>query len=171
MKNIKALMLAVAAITLLTFNSCKKDNGDVPGASSNTISVKVDGKATLFNKEVVAASGAVSNSLFTSIQGKNADGGVISIVLNGAITAGKTFSNDAPNDDDKPLVMFTTKDEISFLNDDSSSNMVSVTITSVSGNKVKGTFKGGLTTVVFGNGTPETKSFTEGTFDVTLIKN
>jgi hypothetical protein len=66
-------------------------------------------------------------------------------------------------------VLFNTKDDDTFINDDDAASQVAVTITSASSSRISGTFSGGLT--VFSTGTGGAKKvISEGKFDVSIAK-
>jgi hypothetical protein len=158
-----------AALMLFTFSSCKKDNSDIPKLSKNTISAKVDGTLTTFNIGAAGAKLVEGSDEISSFSGASADGTVMSITFTGALNAGRTFTNSAADENDKPLVIFLEKDGTTFLNgEDTPANALTVTITSISGNQIKGTFSGRLVEAVIGNDDPPSKVITEGKFDVTL---
>ncbi|RWY47233.1 hypothetical protein [Mucilaginibacter gilvus] len=164
--SIKAIMLFAVAFATLTVSSCKKDSNNTP---ANTISAKVDGTATVFNSNAFAVTGTSGSLSFTAIQGTAANGTSISVTINGSPVAGKTYSNTAASDDDKPLVLFNTKNDDTFINDDDAASQVTVTISSASATRISGTFSGGLT--VFSTGTGGAKKvISEGKFDVTIVK-
>src|ERR1041385_7173939 len=99
MKTIKILILSALSVGVITLNSCKKK--DVKPAVS--ITATVDGAATSFNVNAAAFQGPVSGVTFTNIQGSTSGGAILSMTLSGALTAGKTYSDAATNDNDKPL--------------------------------------------------------------------
>ena len=163
MKAIKILIVFALAIGVITLNSCKKK--DVKPTA--TITADVNGTATTFNVHAIAATGTLEGVTFTTITGSASDGTSISITLNGALTAGKTFDTSG-SPDVIPLIAIEAGDN-SFLNDDSSiTNPVSVTINAVSSTAVSGTFKGDLTSLTIGNVQPQTKSVTNGKFSVSF---
>jgi hypothetical protein len=161
MKTIKNLALLSLAVGAISLSSCKKK--DVAPAVS--ITATVDGTATSFNVNAAALQGAVEGVTYTNIQGTTSGGATLSMTLAGAITAGKTYSDAAANDNDKPLVVYapSATSEDDFLNDDDdASNLPSVTITSVTSTTIDGTFKG-----LIQNST-STKSITNGKFHVNI---
>lgn len=168
MKRIRILAVLAISLVVTTLNSCKKKEAVTPSA---TITANVDGTATVFNTNAKAMKATVEGVTVTTIQGQAANGAVISISLLGTVTAGKTYSAASNNPDDEPLLALTTSTE-QFLNDDNSSNLVSVTINSVSSSSVQGTFKGDLvsTNISVGNTntTPATKAITNGAFNVSF---
>lgn len=165
MKFFKTLILSTLAFGALTLNSCKKDNNNTATA---TISASVDGTATDFNTGAAAIKQTVSGDVVTSITGTSSNKAVITILLNGTPVAGKVYSSASANSDDEPLIYYAASN-INYLNDDNSSNTVTVTITSVSSTNIQGTFKGGLVeAIVVGNATPKTKAITSGKFNVNL---
>lgn len=87
------------------------------------------------------------------------------------VTAGKTYSNTAASDEDKPLLLISSGND-DFLNDDSSEgNPVTVTITAITSTTIEGTFKGDLVATLLGNGdSPATKTVTDGKFFVAFSK-
>ena len=167
MRSIKSLFLLTLAFGVITLNSCKKDKDTTPSA---TISASVNGTATDFSTGALAGKASVNGITLTTIQGTAANKTGISIALYGTVTAGKTYSNNASNDDDKPILIFETNDDQYFNDDASTTNVVSVTITSVSSTEIAGTFKGDLVTIAAGNDAPKTKSITNGKFNVKITK-
>lgn len=159
--SIKSILLFTAAFAVLTFGSCKKDSNNQPALS---ISAKVDGTATAFNNNILGFKGTQGSTDFTSIEGTAADGTNMSLTIYGTITAGKTYSSAAAFGE-QGLVLYTTKDDDSYMiSVDDASTSTSITVTSVSGNKVSGTFQGTLKEFIVGPGTPHTKIITEGKF-------
>jgi hypothetical protein len=162
MKTTKQLALLALAFSAFTFSSCKKK--DVAPAA--TITATVDGTATNFNVNAAALQGAVSGTTYTNITGSTSSGGAtLSMTLAGAVTAGKTYSDAASNDNDMPLFVYapsaTSQDD--YLNDDDdASNLPSVTITAVTSTTIDGTFKG-----LIQNSTG-TKSIANGKFHVNI---
>ncbi|MDN3580009.1 hypothetical protein [Mucilaginibacter flavus] len=170
MKKIKTLLLLAATLGVITLNSCSKDKNSVPSA---TITAGVDGTATTFNTNAITLSSTVNGATFTNIQGTASNGATISITLSGKPTAGKTYISTASKDDDKPVMLYSLKNDNYFNDDDNTKNIVSVTISSVSSTGVQGTFKGALTNTVFvgtGGGTAKTKAITDGKFNVYFSK-
>lgn len=168
MKSNKLLIVLSLALGTLTLNSCSKSTTTT--TTNINISADINGTATTFNTNAVAISGTVSGQTFTNITGQAKDGTMLSITLMGAPVAGKTYSDAATNDNDKPLIDITPpgNDSSDFLNDDSSPNVPSVTISSVSSGTISGTFKGGLVQgIETSNGTLPTKSITNGKFSLT----
>lgn len=168
MRSIKSLILLLFAFGVVTLNSCKKDKDSAPSA---TISASVDGTPTNFNIGAIAVQGSVNGTAITNIEGTAANKTAISITISGTPVAGKTYSNTASNDDDKPLIAYILTDDDQYLNDDSQSNPASLTITSVTSTTVEGTFKGDLVDIQGAtNGTAKKKVITNGKFNVTLKK-
>lgn len=167
MKAIKAIILLTLTFGVITLNSCKKD--DKEATVSTSISASIDGTATTFNN-AVGLTGTVGGVKFTSVTGTASNKAVISITLNGTITAGKTYSAAAANASDKPLLLYAPDDNDDYFNDDSNTaKLVSVTVTSISATNIQGTFKGNVTnTISIGNGTGKIKSITNGKFNVTI---
>ena len=161
MKTTKQLVLLALAFGAFTFSSCKKK--DVAPAVS--ITATVDGTATNFNVNAAALQGTVSGITITNIQGSTSSGATLSMALAGTVTAGKTYSDAAANDNDKPLMVYAaspTADDDYFNDDDDTANLPSVTITSVTSTTIDGTFKG-----LIQNSTG-TKSITNGKFHVNI---
>jgi hypothetical protein len=161
MKKIKILAVLAMSLAVVTLNSCKKK--DVKPAVS--ITATVDGTATSFNVNAAALQGTVSGMTFTNIQGSTSGGAMLSMTLQGAVTAGKTYSDAAASEGDMPLFVYapsaTSQDD--YLNDDdNASNLPTVTITSVSSTTIDGTFKG-----LVQNSTG-TKSIADGKFHVNI---
>jgi hypothetical protein len=168
MKFIKTLILSAVAFGTITFSSCSKNN---EVAASATITANIDGTLATFNKNVLGTTGSVNGATFTTIQGTDASGNNISITLAGTLTAGKTYTSNAASDNDKPVVLYTTADNETYVNDDSNvSNIISVTVASATSSSAQGSFSGKLTTLLVGNGTAKTKTVTDGKFNVTLIQ-
>ncbi|RYU90306.1 hypothetical protein EWM62_12320 [Mucilaginibacter terrigena] len=167
MKFIKTLIFSVVALGAVTLSSCTKDD-DNDIVASATISASIDGTETTFNKNVVGTTGSVNGATFTSIQGSDAAGNTLSVTITGALTAGKTYVATSGNDDEKPVILYTTTDNEAYLNaDDDVSNAVSVTLSSVSSNNtIQGSFKGKVSTLLVGNGAVKSKTVTNGKFNV-----
>ena len=161
MKTIKQLVFLTLAFGALTLNSCKKK--DVAPAVS--ITATVDGTATNFNVSAAALQGTLNGVTVTNIQGSTSGGAILSMSLWGSLTAGKTYSDAATSDNDKPMFVYATSatSDDDYLNDDdNASNLPSVTITSVTSTTIDGTFKG-----LVQNSTG-TKSMTDGKFHVNI---
>jgi len=161
MRTTKQLVLLTLAFGALTFSSCKKK--DVAPAVS--ITATVDGAATNFNVNAAALQATTSGMTITNITGSTSGGAVLSLGLIGSVTAGKTFSDAAAEDNDRPLIVYTTSPtaDYDYVNDDDdTSNLPSVTITSVTSTTIDGTFKG-----LVANGT-STKSIANGKFHVNI---
>jgi hypothetical protein len=163
MKTIKTLVVLALAFSVITLNSCKK-NSVKPAA---TISASIDGTTTSFNTSAKAIKTTVQGISVTTIQGTASNGTNLSIVLSGAVTAGQTYSASASSPSNEPLIALTSSTD-QFWNDDSSSNLVSVTISSVSSSSIQGTFKGNLVSTTSGSNTPPTKVIANGTFNVSF---
>lgn len=160
--SIKSILLFTTAFAVLAFGSCKKDSNNQPALS---ISAKVDGTATAFNNNILGFKGTANSAAFTNIEGTDAAGNSVALTIYGDLVAGKTFSATTVFDGDAFLAYTTKSDDLYQLGGDASaSTMFSVTITSVSGNKVSGTFQGTLKEFIVGPGTPHTKIITEGKF-------
>ncbi|HTD41479.1 MAG TPA: hypothetical protein VK671_12710, partial [Mucilaginibacter sp.] len=130
-----------------------------------SITATLDGAATNFNVNAAALQGTVSGMTFTNIQGSTSGGAMLSMTLQGAVTAGKTYSDATASQNDMPLFVYapsaTSQDD--YLNDDNdTSNLPSVTITSVTSTTIDGTFKG-----LVANSTG-TKSIANGKFHVNI---
>jgi hypothetical protein len=166
MRSIKNLTLLAIAFVLITLSSCKKDNGDVPSTSKSNLTAKVNGTVIVFDKFAVGITGSVNGVDFTSVQGTAADGSNMSLTINGAVVAGKTYVSSTTDLENSGSVLFTTKDDETFSSYDNDSGEGSITVTSVSGKTIKGTFKGKLKG--FLSSSTETKTVTEGTFTVTV---
>lgn len=164
LKNLTVLTLVLGVVTL---NSCKKDKSQV----AVSLTADIDGTATNFNVSPIAASATLSGQTLTVIQGSTSTGATLSITLSGKVIAGKTYSDAASDDSDKPLFLYTTSaTSDDFLNDDDdASNLPSVTITSVTSTTVDGTFKGLVVEgVQIGNGQLPTKTITNGKFHLNI---
>ncbi len=161
MNKIKLLLLSTVGIAMLALTSCSKSKDDV--TISTTITASIDGTATTFNN-AFAVTGTVGTEKFTNVQGTASNKAVISITLNGTITAGKTYSSTAANVSDKPLLLFAPDDNDDYLNDDSdAAKIVTVTVTSISSTNIQGTFKGNVTA-----GSGKVKAITNGKFNVAI---
>ena len=161
MRTTKQLVLLTLAFGALTFSSCKKK--DVAPAVS--ITATVGGTATNFNVSAAALQGPVGGVTYTNIQGSTSAGAILSMTLAGTVTAGRTYSDAAADDNDKPLFVYATSptSDDDYLNDDDdTSNLPSVTITSVTSTTIDGTFKGLV------QNTTGTKSITDGKFHVNI---
>ncbi len=163
MKKIKILAVLAISLAAITLNSCKKK--DVKPA--NSITASVDGTNTSFNTSAKAIKTTVQGVSVTTIQGTAANGTNLAIMLSGAVEAGHTYAAAANSPSDEPLIALTSSAD-QFWNDDSSSNLVSVTITSVTTSSIQGTFKGNLVSTTSGSNTPATKVIANGTFNVSF---
>ena len=162
MKKIKIVAVLAMSLGVITLNSCKKKD-EKPAVS---ITANVDGVATTFNVSAAALQGPIAGVTYTNIQGSTSGGAMLSMTLQGAITAGKTYSDAAASDNDKPLFVYATSptSDADYLNDDdNASNLPSVTITSVTSTTIDGTFKG-----LVQNFSGGTKSITDGKFHVNI---
>lgn len=167
MRSIKALMLLTIAFTVIAFSSCKKDNTEDTLATS-TITVDIDGTATVFTTNTLALKGELNGMEFTSIQGTDKSGNTISMTINGTVTVGKTYLSNAADIINRSVLSFSTlNDEDIYFNDEAS--VQSITVTSASANRIEGTFTGKVNTKAFGNGAVKVKSFTNGKFKVAII--
>lgn len=165
MKTIKILAVFILTLGLFSLYSCKKEKKIVP---ANTITANVDGTATPFNKNVIAINASLLGVTVTDIQGVSAAGDTISISLMGTLTAGKTYAAVAGGgSEEEPSLTLTTKTD-EFSNDDNSTNnLVRVTINSISATVIEGTFTGDLISDnIVGNNLPAKKSLTSGKFSV-----
>ena len=165
MKILKSLIILTFVLGVVTLNSCKKDKKEAP----ISLTADIDGTATIFSVTPVALTGPVGDQTFTVIQGATSTGATISLTLEGTITAGKTYSDAASSDDDKPLFLYATSanDDDYLNNDDDAANLPSVTITAITSTTIDGTFKGSVVKGI-GNGTPPTKLISNGKFHVNL---
>ena len=160
MNIIKTLALSLFALLILTFNSCKKDSGTV--VLSNSFSATIDGTPTVFTNALIFTN-TVNNQTVTVLEGTS-DKTTLSITLNGAITAGKTYTTTASNANDRPVMLYVNTDD-NYINDDTNtSNPVSVTVNTVSSSVISGVFTGNLSNSTTGNATHKTKSITNGKF-------
>lgn len=165
MKTIKILAVLAIVCVVITLNSCKKKDAQ----PAYSITATVDGKVTSFNTNAKAVTASLQGATLTTIMGQASDGTTISILLNAAPTVGKTYISGSTDPNSQPVLQLSTSTD-SFLNDDSSSNLVTVTVNSVSSTSIQGTFKGDLASVAIGNSQPVTKSITNGTFNVSYSK-
>jgi hypothetical protein len=141
MKTVKILIALTLVFGVVTLNSCKKENKE----PSVAITASIDGTATTFNTGAAALTGTVQGMKVTNIQGAASNGMMLSISVLGDITAGKTYSTAADNDNDMPMVILATSNgDTEFINDDSTTNPFTLTITSVTSTSIEGTFKGAL---------------------------
>lgn len=163
MKRIKTLLLLIAIFGVVTLNSCKKDKKE----AVVSLTADLDGTATNFSVSPVALQGAVDGQTFTVIQGSTSTGATLSITIAGKVTAGKTYSDAATSDDDKPLFLYATSPTADdYLNDDDdTANLPSITITSVTSTTIDGTFKGKVGLLSEG---AQVKSITNGKFHVNI---
>jgi len=165
MKKIKILVVAAISLSVITLNSCKKKD-EKPAVS---ITATIDGTATNFNLNAAALQATSSGMTITNIEGSTSTGGpTLSLSLIGTLTAGKTFSDANTADNDRPLFVYATSPtaDSDYLNDDDdTSNLPTVTITSVTSTTIDGTFKG-----LVANGT-STKSIANGKFHVNIQTN
>lgn len=169
MKFIKTLLVSTLILGAISISSCTKDK-DSDTTIDGSITANINGVPTKFNTNVIATSATTQGQQLTSINGTAADGTTIAIVLAGNVTTGKTYASNAADDNDKPIVAFSTIAD-DFVNDDNSvTNIATVTVTSITANTISGTFKGDLKTVVIGNAAPKTAVITDGKFKVSLIK-
>jgi len=161
MKTIKILAVTAIALSVITLNSCKKKD-EKPAVS---ISATVDGTVTSFNVNAAALQGTLDGVTVTNIQGSTSGGAMLSMTLLSNVTAGKTYSDAATNDNDKPLFVYaqspTAQDD--YINDDDdASNLPTVTVTSVTSTTIDGTFKGLI------QSGQSTKLITNGKFHVNI---
>jgi hypothetical protein len=167
MRSIKALMLLTIAFTVIAFSSCKKDNSEDTLATS-TITVDIDGTATVFTTNTVALKGEVNGREFTSVQGTDNSGNTMSLTINGSVIAGKTYLSNATVIENKSNFLFTTANDVDIYSNDDAS-VQSITVTSASANRIEGTFTGIVNTSLFGSGTIKIKSFTNGKFKAAIV--
>jgi hypothetical protein len=161
MKKIKSIFLLTLAIGVITLNSCSKDKDNT--VISTTITASIDGTATTFNN-AFAITGTVGGEKFTNVQGTASSKAVLSITINGTITAGKTYTSTATAISDRALLLYAPNDTDDYINDDSiSAKIVTVTVTSISSTNIQGTFKGNVTA-----GSGKVKAITDGKFNVAL---
>lgn len=164
MKAIKILIVFAFSIGVITLNSCKKKEV----APAPSISASIDGTATSFNTGAKAIKATLQGVTSTTIQGQSANGTIISITLSGNITAGATYTADVNSSSNEPL-LFLTSSTFQYANDDASSNLVSVTVNSVSSTSITGTFKGNLTELSNDNSSASTtKVVSNGMFSVSF---
>ncbi|MBL4678163.1 MAG: hypothetical protein JKY70_18440 [Mucilaginibacter sp.] len=165
LQNRSIAIISFFAVAIIALSGCKKDN---TGESLTvSISADIDGTNKVFDKNVAGGTITSEGQQITIIQGSATDGSQIAITLAGKLTSGKTFSNNAANDDDKPVILYNEADA-SYANDDSAvSNIAGVTLTSASSTSAKGTFTGDLIEVSFGNDVKR-KVITNGKFSVKL---
>lgn len=123
MKTLRNLAVLAIAIATITLNSCKKKD-EKP---SYSITATVDGKVTNFNTNAAAVSATVQGLSLTTITGQASDGSTISILLDATPTAGKTYISTAANQEDQAILELSTSTD-DFINDDTSSNVVTVTV-------------------------------------------
>ncbi|MET3978802.1 hypothetical protein ABIB62_001372 [Mucilaginibacter sp. UYP25] len=167
MKFIKTLILSAIAMGTVAVSSCTKD--DNKATASGTITATIDGKVTTFDKNLVGGTSTVNSNTFTSIQGDDDAGNNLSITVVGVLTPGKIFKSNDANEQNRPIVIYTAVNNDSYVNDDNAvSNIVTVAVSAAASNNIEGTFSGGLTTLVVGNGTAKTKTVTNGKFNVAL---
>jgi hypothetical protein len=169
----KLLIVLTLASGVLVLNSCSKDKTTT--TTSIYITADIDGTATTFSTNAIAVTGTENGQSFTSLNGQAKDGTTISLVLAGTPIAGKTYSDAAANDDDKPLLLYTPPgaNADSYLNDDDdSSNLPTVTISSLTSTSISGTFKGKVEggIAIGNNNTLPTKSITNGKFSLKYSK-
>lgn len=168
MKSIKLFTILTLSLGILIFNSCKKDKKTNTTATSNFyITADVNGIATTFNINESAATITINGGqVITNIGGQAKDGTILAISLVGGTLAGKTYSDAAVNDDDRPSIVINAGND-PFVNDDHSANIPTVTISSLSSNTISGTFSGGL---VYGSSVgsigPSIKLITNGKFNL-----
>jgi hypothetical protein len=170
MKFFKTLIFSALAFCIVLFSSCSKDNSDV--AASATITATIDGTPTTFDKNVMGASSTFNGANVTSIQGSDAQGNRITISLTGNLIAGKTYSSNAANNDDKPLVFYVTAANTTYATDVSSvSDVIKVKVSAVSSTNAQGAFSGKLTALLDNNDPVfGTKTITDGKFNVSIAK-
>lgn len=176
MKKNKALIVLTMAFGAIAFNSCKKDKQQNPPAPPPPvvtippgITANIDSVATAFNMNASGESSNEHDTTFTTIFGSLAHTGfneIITVTIRGQLVAGKTYSA-ATTPGLEPFFGYTTGVH-DFSNDPNSPNKVSVTINSVSADSVSGTFKGGVIETFGGGPVPETRSITNGKFNVSL---
>ncbi|RFZ90144.1 hypothetical protein D0C36_23170 [Mucilaginibacter conchicola] len=166
--SVKALFFALA---LLIFSACKKSNdGDSTVAAS--ITVNVDGKAKKFDRGASAIT-LVYNSeqSATTITGTADDGAILSITISGKLVTGKTYSNTAAQNIDKPVIMYSIGDVSYYSYFSGLQTFGSVTITSATETSVKGTFDCDMLEYIPGLGNnigKGKKNMTNGKFSVKL---
>lgn len=175
MKKNKALIVLTMAFGAIAFNSCKKDKQQNPPTPPPVVTIapgitaNIDSVATAFNMNASGESSAEHDTTFTTIFGSLAHTGFnefITITIRGQLIAGKTYSA-ATTPGLEPFLGYTTG-VLDFSNDANSPNKVSVTINTVSADSVSGTFKGGVIETFGGGPVPETRSITNGKFNVPL---
>jgi len=174
MRTIKLFIVLTVAFGTLTFSSCVKSKKEDTNVSYY-VTADIDGKATSFNTNATATVASVEGHPFTIITGTAKDGTNLSITLSGTAIVGKTYSDAAVKDEDKPLILFTPpgNDADSFLNnDDDAANLPSVTITSISSGKITGTFKGRIEGGIALGGSDDLpkKLITNGKFSLSYSK-
>ena len=173
MNTFKSLVLLTMLSGAVTLNSCKKSSSTPTPAVTNTITVTVDGTVTSFNVKAKAVKVTNSGVTLTTIFGTSASGAIISIILNGTVTAGKTYADNAASDDDKPLLTYATSSSATaddFINDDDiATSLPTVTILAVSATSIEGTFSGNITDALsLGTASGAVKSLTSGKFNVSF---
>jgi hypothetical protein len=163
MKKLRILAVLAMSLAVISLNSCKKK--DVKPA--NSITATIDGTAVSFNTNAKAITTTVQGGAVTTIQGTASNGTNIAIMLSGTVGTAHTYTASTDSPSDEPLIALTSSAD-QFWNDDSSSNLVSVTITSMSSSSIQGTFKGALVSTTSGSNTSATKIITNGTFNVSF---
>jgi hypothetical protein len=169
----KLLFVLTLASGALMLNSCSKDKSTT--TANIFITANINGAATTFNTNAGATTATVSGQTFTTIIGQAKDGTTLSIMLVNNPTSGKVYSDAASNDDDKPLIMITPPgtNADSYLNDDdNTSTLPTVTITSLTSTTITGTFSGLVEGgIPIGNSnTLPTDAITSGKFSLKYYK-
>jgi hypothetical protein len=172
MKSNLLIVLSLAA-GALTLNSCKKSSETT--TSNIYITANVNGTATTFNTNAIAISVTSNGQTITNIEGTAKDGSMVAIEVAGTITSGKVYSDANTDPNDSPLLAYTPggANADTYLNDDdNTSTLPTVTVTSITANSISGTFSGlveGGIPIGNTNNLP-TKLFTNGKFNVSYTK-
>ena len=169
MKIIGTLAIAAVALATIATTSCKKDDSNSI-SSTTAISAKIDGKSTQFIENIIAITGDVNGIEFTNVEGADANGNTLSITISGPLVAGKTYSPATSKSGEMPVILYSSPSGMNFSNDyQDRSDVVSIKLTAVSGNRIQGTFRGELSgTLNAADPTFGSKSVTEGKFTATI---
>lgn len=170
----KQLFLFSACI-LFVFSSCKKDSNKSTNTTTptNTITATINGVSQTFATSVTAQ--LVNNDPIYTLgitgfkaSGTNPVGLQLAVNSDKVITKGTYTISSQPGSDPSvyPIIIYYASTG-TFANDESSTDVTTITITSISGTNVQGTFSGVLVPQL-GDGAKQT--VTDGKFNVNITQ-
>jgi len=157
--------LFAACLLVIAFSSCKKDDTD--SIPSNSLTASIDGSSKSFNTALTGSLVTNGGAQGLQVVGFAGAAGSSDALYLGVSSDGQIVPGTYVEGQGAGIIFSLQSGAITnYTNAESTTNPISITITSITSTKVTGTFKGDL--FIDGNSASAKKVLTSGTFSATI---